>query len=397
MAGAAAAALVDRVRGALWGMFIADALAMPVHWYYNVDALRRDYGTVNKYMAPKEFHPGKPAVLLTHFRPPPLLIIMSLSSTSRAGRGSQPSNPLIGSIINHGKASLWGKRNVHYHHGMRAGDNTLNALCARVVMRGISGNGGVYDEEVFLKDYVEFMTTKGTHGDTYAEGFHRDFFANWAKGVEPRKCAGKEGHDTASAGGLVTLPPVIFSSLLPPSTTTNNKPHMLKTTLSHLKLTHDSPSLSQSAGVYAELLADVAVGGADVREAVLIAGKKLGVDIKKLADRRLDDTQVVGGVFTSACYISGSLPSVLYLAYKYADNFEAALVANAGCGGDSCHRGSALGALLGGATGESGIRRRAAWMIEGLREREEIEREIGEFVEGVGSKRREGDGDKSEL
>ena len=24
---------VDRMRGALWGMFVGDALAMPVHWY----------------------------------------------------------------------------------------------------------------------------------------------------------------------------------------------------------------------------------------------------------------------------------------------------------------------------------------------------------------------------
>jgi hypothetical protein len=29
---AAAAALRDRVRGALWGVFIADALSMPCHW-----------------------------------------------------------------------------------------------------------------------------------------------------------------------------------------------------------------------------------------------------------------------------------------------------------------------------------------------------------------------------
>eukprot|EP00964_Phaeocystis_antarctica_P164937 scaffold144008_cov69-Phaeocystis_antarctica.AAC.2 len=26
--------LADRVAGALWGMLIADALAMPVHWFY---------------------------------------------------------------------------------------------------------------------------------------------------------------------------------------------------------------------------------------------------------------------------------------------------------------------------------------------------------------------------
>jgi len=32
--------------GLVWGTFIGDALAMPVHWYYDRDALHRDYGRV---------------------------------------------------------------------------------------------------------------------------------------------------------------------------------------------------------------------------------------------------------------------------------------------------------------------------------------------------------------
>jgi hypothetical protein len=31
----------DRLRGLLWGAFVGDALAMPVHWYYNIAALTR--------------------------------------------------------------------------------------------------------------------------------------------------------------------------------------------------------------------------------------------------------------------------------------------------------------------------------------------------------------------
>ena len=37
---------------------------------------------------------------------------------------------------------------------------------------------------------------------------------------------------------------------------------------------------------------------------------------------------------------------MLYLAYKYADDFEGAVVANTNVGGENCHRGSALGALM---------------------------------------------------
>ena len=31
---------------------------MPVHWYYDQPALRRDYGVVDRYLAPRNPHPG---------------------------------------------------------------------------------------------------------------------------------------------------------------------------------------------------------------------------------------------------------------------------------------------------------------------------------------------------
>jgi ADP-ribosylglycohydrolase len=36
----------SRSRGALYGLYIGDALAMPVHWYYDRLAFQRDYGYV---------------------------------------------------------------------------------------------------------------------------------------------------------------------------------------------------------------------------------------------------------------------------------------------------------------------------------------------------------------
>lgn len=117
---------------------------------------------------------------------------MPLSSTGGHGRGSQQGS-IIGDVINHGKKAFWGVPNMHYHQGMRAGENTLNALCARLVTRGIAAQGGTYSPETFLKDYVSFMTTPGTHNDTYAESFHRDFFKNWSAGVPPEQCSRVSG------------------------------------------------------------------------------------------------------------------------------------------------------------------------------------------------------------
>lgn len=45
--------LKDRIQGALWGMCIGDSLAMPVHWYYDTNKLKRDFNEITKYEAPK--------------------------------------------------------------------------------------------------------------------------------------------------------------------------------------------------------------------------------------------------------------------------------------------------------------------------------------------------------
>lgn len=61
--------------------------------------------------------------------------------------------------------------------GMNAGDITLNCHCALVLMKTLqSCDSSVSDDDLvkqFFFDYVTFMTTPGTHNDTYSESFHR--------------------------------------------------------------------------------------------------------------------------------------------------------------------------------------------------------------------------------
>jgi len=56
---------------------------------------------------------------------------------------------------------------------------------------------------------------------------------------------------------------------------------------------------------------------------------------------------VVGGQFSTACYISDSWPNVLYLAYKYCNDPATAMLRNTNLGGENCHRGSVLGSIVG--------------------------------------------------
>ena len=91
----------SRARGTLFGLAIGDALAMPVHWYYDRAALRADYGLVDRYLAPKNPHPGS--------------ILWRSSYQAPNARGE----------ILHDQAVFWGQRGIHYHQFLEAGENTL--------------------------------------------------------------------------------------------------------------------------------------------------------------------------------------------------------------------------------------------------------------------------------
>ena len=89
-----------RRQASLFGLYVADAVASPVHWYYSLDQLKKDYGQITGYTKPRTNMQGS---------------IMNLSNTGGAGRGSDQSS-LIGDVINHGKKQYWIKNgNYHYH------------------------------------------------------------------------------------------------------------------------------------------------------------------------------------------------------------------------------------------------------------------------------------------
>jgi hypothetical protein len=48
----------ERKVAALYGMYVADAVAMPVHWMYNLANLKRDYGQITGFVKPKDKFEG---------------------------------------------------------------------------------------------------------------------------------------------------------------------------------------------------------------------------------------------------------------------------------------------------------------------------------------------------
>ncbi|MFT5542514.1 MAG: ADP-ribosylglycohydrolase [Glaciecola sp.] len=327
-----------RVIGALKTQFVADALAMPVHWYYQPMEIDLAFpGGIQRFEAAPEFHPSS---------------IMSLHSKRKGGRQSSDTSSksdapeVVGDVILKDKAQFWNIANVHYHQGMSAGENTLNAHCTRVLMRSLTDAHGSYDRQAFVGAYIDFMTAQPpTHPDTYAESYHRGFFANLAQGRKPEKCAMKT-HDTASVGGLVTVAALVFSERLKSASVSEIQVACRE----HLALTHPDDSLMQVCDRYVNLLCGLMDGPdeAGVKTLLIEASKgSPGVNLSELINRNLPDHHVVGHLFSRACYISDSWPIVLYLAYKYQNDPWQALRVNTNLGGDNVHRGMVLGILLG--------------------------------------------------
>ena len=103
--------------------------------------------------------------------------------------------------------------------------------------------------------------------------------------------------------------------------------------------------------------------GEPLRETILHHAGRWFSERKAALWSKEPDLVVIGRHVSPACYIRESFPAALYLAWKYADDFEAAVVANTMVGGDNCHRGAVVGALVGAACGHDKL---PAAMRDGL-------------------------------
>ncbi|HBH30198.1 MAG: ADP-ribosylglycohydrolase family protein [Desulfofustis sp. PB-SRB1] len=300
----------SRRHGALFGMFIGDALAMPVHWYYDRSALRRDYGVVDAYLSPRNPHPDS---------------ILYRSSW-------RPVRPELD--IRHEQARYWGTAGVHYHQFLAAGENTLNMKLARQLLLLLERDTS-YDASRWLAVMIEFLTSAGTHKDTYLEEYLRHFFDNLGRGIEPERCGRS---DEKHIGGFTQLLP-LYCGLAHPDE---------KLLLNHLALTHGGQLMRTWGSLLVRILNEIMAGSSVSSALAETVPDDAPCSPKRLHGlSRFADEQVVGRHFSTACYVDDAVPAALYLASRYEDDPRQALIANTMCGGDNCGRGVVIGALLG--------------------------------------------------
>ena len=91
---------------------------------------------------------------------------------------------------------------VHYHAGLKKGQNTVNACVSRFAMRYLAernaGQVDGYDPDEFLERFVEYMKAKPdatndpyqlvNNNDVYTDIYVRHFFEMASKGKRLRDC-----------------------------------------------------------------------------------------------------------------------------------------------------------------------------------------------------------------
>ena len=280
---------------------------------YDRAAFQAGYGVVDRFLRPEGAHPGS------------ILHRSHYAALNEKGD------------ILRGQAAYWGRPGVHYHQFLQAGENTLNLQLARELYMLVEGSGS-YDADAWLACYIDYMLTPGKHRDTYVEEYHRSFFIHYARGKKPRAC----GIDDPHIGGLAQVAALVAA--LPAA----SEATLRAVAQEPVSLTHKNAVVLRAADVLVRLLCALK-DGQPLRPALhaneFFSGKKAGVYATQ------PDETIIGRIFSPACYIAGAFPAALYLAWKYAGDFSARVIANTMCGGDNCHRGAVTGALLGAASG----------------------------------------------
>ena len=335
--------LQDRATGALMGAFIGDALALGPHWYYDLDQLRADYGAwISDYSAPK---PGR------------------------------------------------------YHAGMQAGQSSQAGVLLRLTLESLLASGG-YDEADFCRrmDTAFFPLIDGTPMSGPGGYTSQSIREAWRKRVKQGLPWGQVGgnadtteaaertlaiavryalqpHDLASAvarntlltqtDGTVVAMTVAFGAILGMLV----EGHALDGTLSDKLMARvksgELPFHSVTSDNLQAPLPDTAeaprLGRFPSPDALLgpsfIARAAVDPDI------RIEPAWKASLVYGLPCAIYHQFPAAYYLAARFSDDFESAVLHAVNGGGQNQARAIHTGALAGAQTGLAGIPQR---FLDGL-------------------------------
>lgn len=333
----------DRAAGAIMGAFIGDALGVGPHWYYDLDALRRDYGDwITGYTAPRpgRYHDGCKAGQSSQAGFILALLVRSL--VERGGYeqadfcqrletelfplldGTPISGP--GRYTNQSVREAWRRRVVQKLPWDRTGGN---ADTTESIERALAIAVRYATRPAELAAHV-VENTLLTQTDPLVVSMTVAFCATLGLLVQ--------GH---------AFDPALSDKLL----------HLVKTgALPFHTVTRDDLQPPRPGEPEAPLAGRFASPDALFTPSFMATA---AAD----PDIRIEPAWKVSLVYGLPCAIYHQLPAAYFLAARYRDDFEAAVLHALNGGGQNLARALLTGALVGAQTGLSGIPRR---FLDGL-------------------------------
>ena len=321
----------DRAVGAIMGTLIGDALGLGCHWYYDLDAMRADYGDwISDYTDQKPDRTDRFHYIAKH----------------------------------------------RHELGMKAGDISQTAQLIVMLMESVADCGG-YNEDDYTARFDEFLKT--LDGTDLSGGFtdraERHLWENRKNGV-PWGEAGSLT-DTSEAAQRA----VVFAALCGDDYET-----MATQAYSNINLTHRDRYIAGYSLSYALSTAALINGVSldDIRPAVVAFAKSPVIepmlsswDINQQiyngfpgADPSITiDPRDACKLFGLNCTLGFMAPAAYFLIYRFQDDFEKAVLNSINAGGNQMARAALTGGLSGAMVGIQGIPER---FVTGLTDHERL-------------------------
>lgn len=325
----------DRAVGAVMGAFIGDALALGPHWYYNLDDLRRDYGAwVDGYTDPRpgRYHDGL-----------------------RAGQQSQ-----AGFILELTLASLVERGGYDAEDFCQRMDNELFPLLDGTPVSGPGGYTSQSIREAWRRRVRQKLPWGQTAGqaDT-TEAIERTLAIAVRYALNPAQLATAVAGNAAltQADDLVLSLTVAYGAVLGQLV----QGHALDANISDRLMKLVKTGALPFHAVTRENLQPPRPGDPDPPRAGRFASPDALLSPAYMAaaaadpDVRIEPAWKVSLVYGMPCAIYHQLPAAYYLAARFRDDFESAVLHAVNGGGQNQARAILTGALVGAQTGFSGI------------------------------------------
>ncbi len=339
----------DRAQGALVGAFIGDALGLGPHWYYDLEEMRRDYGEwIDGYTDPK---PGR------------------------------------------------------YHDGCKAGQLSQAGYILKLMTESLVEQGR-YDHEAFCRDLEEKLFTRldGTPYSGPGNYTSQSIREAWKKRVLKKASwenTGGNADTTEAIERTLALairyakkPAELAQTIARNTLITQNDEMLISMTVAYgavlSRLVLGDPFDARISNTLMKLvkkgelpfhavtLDNLKPSRPDAREPSRV-GKFASPDAlltpsfiaraAKDPDIAIEPAWKASLVYGMPCAIYHILPSAYYLAARFTDDFESAVLNAINGGGQNQARAILVGALSGAQAGFDGIPRR---FIDGLEQGEEI-------------------------